>query len=77
MLRLRLEARDLTREEGLAALDDLGEELSGLATQFRALPDQIYNPAKAAFDREHTEYADVVRRHPAAYATSPSARARS
>ena len=56
MLRLRLEGQDVTREEGLPQLDQIGEDLSDLARESRALPDKIYNPAKKEFDKSHPEY---------------------
>jgi ADP-ribose pyrophosphatase YjhB (NUDIX family) len=56
MLRLRLEAGDITREKGLAELDRIGEELSELAKQSRALSDSIYYSAIKRFDKDHLEY---------------------
>lgn len=56
MLRLQLEGSDISRAEGVAALKQIGEDLSELAKQTRALPDRIYKPARALFDKEHPEY---------------------
>jgi 8-oxo-dGTP pyrophosphatase MutT (NUDIX family) len=56
MLRLRFEAGDLARQEGLAELDRMGEALSDLAKKSRALPDQKYYAAVKNFDQDHPEY---------------------
>lgn len=56
MLRLRLEGGDVTREMGLAELDQIGEDLSILAKKARPLPDRIYKPAKKSFEETHREY---------------------
>jgi mutator protein MutT len=56
MLRLRLEADDITREGGFAELNRIGEELSDLAKKSRALSDSIYYSAVKRFDTDHQEY---------------------
>lgn len=56
MLRLRIEGKDLTREQALVQLDSLGEKLSDLAKQARVLPLAIYKRAAREFDRSHPEY---------------------
>lgn len=56
MLRLQLEGGDVNRAEGVAALKQIGEDLSELAKRTRALPDRIYKPARDLFDKEHPEY---------------------
>jgi hypothetical protein len=63
---LMLRAGDLTRERGLTELHAIGEQLSKLADATRPLPDRIYEPAKAAFDRTHPEYGDAAASHPRA-----------
>jgi len=56
MLRLRLEGGDVTRQIGLAQLDQIGEDLSILAKKASPLPDSIYKPAKKSFKKTHREY---------------------
>ncbi|WP_211227244.1 SLATT domain-containing protein [Saccharospirillum impatiens] len=56
MFRLRLEAGDVTREMGLAELDQIGKDLSILAKRARPLSDRIYNSAKKSFKNTHREY---------------------
>ena len=65
MLRLRLEGGDVTREMGLAELEKIGEDLSELARKMRALPDSIYKPAAATFDKTHPEYSTKAPTHAA------------
>lgn len=72
MLRLRLHGGDLSRAEGLAELDQIGEGLSEQAGKTRALPDQIYKPASDAFDAAHPEYADIAPAPAGTPATTPS-----
>lgn len=63
LLRLRLEGGDVDRMTGLAELEKLGEDLSALAMQMRALPDRIYDPAAAEFDSTHPEYSIITPGH--------------
>ena len=58
MLRLTIEAGDITREEALENLSKIGESLSELAKKSRVLPDSIYYPAIRKFDKDHSEYFD-------------------
>ena len=62
MLRLRLEGGDANRETGLAELEQIGEDLSGLARKFRAVPDHIYNRAVETFDEMHPTYSKPVKK---------------
>lgn len=63
MLRLRLEGGDVTREMGLAELDQIGEDLSELAKRTRALSDNIYKRAADDFDADHPEYEAIATAH--------------
>jgi ADP-ribose pyrophosphatase YjhB (NUDIX family) len=63
MLRLRVQGQDVSRDEGLAELDRIGEELSELAKKSRALPDSIYYPAKQQFDKDHSAYFETSPSH--------------
>lgn len=63
LLRLRLEANDVTREKGLAELEEIADALSSLAKQSRALSDRQYNAAVKNFDRDHPEYYDISPNH--------------
>ncbi len=56
MLRLRLEGGDVTRANGLAELEQIGKELSGLAKKTRTLPRSIYELAETSFKKSHPEY---------------------
>ncbi len=56
MLRLRIRAQDVSRLEAIAELDGIGDELSDLAQQSRALSDRVYYAAKNSFDQDHPEY---------------------
>ncbi len=59
MLRLRLLARDLARQEGLGELDRIGGALSALAEEAPALVDRIYDAASERFDDSHPEYLEA------------------
>lgn len=56
LLKLKIAGIDIDRETALAELESLGQELSMLAEDCPSLPDSIYYPAKAKFDKDHKEY---------------------
>lgn len=58
LLCLGLEAGDVTREKGLAELEEMSNSLSCLAKQSPVLSDRGYNAAVKIFDKDHPQYYD-------------------
>lgn len=56
LLKIKMVAGDIDREEALAEVEALGAHMTKLAKSSDSLPDRIYFNAKAKFRRDHPGY---------------------